>query len=156
MHCHEIYWHIRCNKVFSGILPQHKLRDMAMVLGKSINSVKNKLKQLEELGLARKEKTCWMVTSQDLVAASAGKKRNRKLDVTGFFGNASRMTTYYYAALVSKGAMRAMARQRKEKRSKSATATPLAAKLTARDCGRSEQTVHRQRAAAKKARHDRL
>lgn len=150
MHCHEIYYHLRCNKLFSGILPQHKLKEMVGVLGKSLNSVKSKLRQLEELGLARKEKTCWMITSQDLVVASMGKKRNRKLDVTGFFGNASRMTTYYYAMMVSKGAARSMRRQRKEKRSNPATAAPLAARLTAEDCGRSEQTVHRQRAMAKK------
>jgi predicted transcriptional regulator len=122
---------------------------MVKILGKSLQSVKNKLRQLEEMGLVEKRKTCWMVTSQDMVVALAGKKRNRKLDVAGFFGNASRMTTYAYATIVSKGAMRAMARQRKGKRSKTATAIPLAAKLTAKDCGRSEQTVHKQRARAK-------
>jgi hypothetical protein len=150
MHCHEIYWHLRCNKSFSGILPEHKLKEMAKILGKSLQSVKNKLRQLEALGLVEKRKTCWMVTSQDLVVALTGKKRNRKLDVTGFFGNASRMTTYAYAAIVSRGAIRARVRQRKGNRSKTATAIPLAASLTAKDCGRSEQTIHKQRARAKR------
>ena len=150
MHCHEIYWHLRCNKAFSGILPEHKLKEMAKTLNKSLNSVKSKLKQLQELGLVEKRKTCWMVTSQDMVVAMSGRKRNRKLNAAGFFGNASRMTTLAYAALVSKGAMRSRVRQRKENRSKVATAMPLAAKLTAKDCGRSEQTVHKQRARAKK------
>ncbi len=103
MHCHEIYWHLRCNKVFSGILPEHKLKEMAKNLGKSLQSVKNKLRQLEEMGLVEKRKTCWMATSQDMAVAMSGRKRNRKLNAAGFFGNASRMTTLAYAALVSKG-----------------------------------------------------
>lgn len=150
IHCHEIYWHLRCNKNFSGILPLHKVRLMAQNLGKSVNSVRNKLKQMEEMGLVERRKTCWMAVSQDEVVASAGKKRNRKLDVTEFFGNAPAIRTLAYAALVSKGAMRARVRQRKGNRSKVATAMPLAAKLTARDCGRSEQTVHKQRSKARK------
>lgn len=149
-YCHEIYWHLRCNKQFSGILPLHKVNLMANVLGKSVNSVRNKLKQLEEIGLVERHKTCWMATSQDEVVASVGKKRNRKLDVTEFFGDAPAMRTIAYAALVSNGAMRARVRQRKGNRSKVATAMPLAAKLTAKDCGRSEQTVHKQRSRAKK------
>ena len=150
MHCHEIYWHLRCNKAFSGILPEHKLKEMAKVLGKSLQSVRNKLRQLQDMGLAEKRKTCWMVTSQDMVVALAGRKRNRKLDVTGLLGNTSAMTTLAYAAYVSKGAMRARARQRKGKRGNTATAVPMAARLTAKDCKRSEQTVHKQRARAKR------
>lgn len=151
MHCHEIYWHLRCNKLFSGILPEHKLPEMAKILGKSLASVKRKLYQLQSLGLAEKKKTCWMATSQDMVVALAGRTRNRKMDVTGFFGNVSQMTTFGYGTLVSRQAIKnARKNRRKEKHGKASTGTPLAASLTAKDSNRSNQTIHKQRSKAKK------
>lgn len=149
-HCHEIYWHIRSNKLFSGILPIHKIPLMAKILGKSKGSVERKLRQLQSVGVVEKKKTCWMLVGQDKITASAGRKRNRRMDVSGFLGNPSAIKTFGYATLISREGMKAARRQRrKEKFGKSSTGAPVAAIITARDTGRSERTIYRQRSMAK-------
>lgn len=150
MHCHETYFLLRSDKDFSGNLPEHKIPLMAEKLGKSIASVKRKLAQLQEMGIVEKMDTCWMLTGQDKIVALAGRTRNRKMDVTAHFGNVSNMTTFGYGALVSRQAIQSKRKRRKEKNGNPSTAIPLAASLTAKAANRSGQTIHKQRAKAKK------
>jgi len=150
MACHETYLHIQQNKAFSGILPEYKIPLLAKAIGKSVLSVKRKLNQLQELGLIKHKKTCWMLVCSDFVTATQGRTRKHRVNVTDFVGNASRMTTFAYASFIS-GQVRNSQRKQRKVSNNPSTVIPLAASITAVKLNKSDQTIHKQRSRAKKA-----
>lgn len=148
MACHEVYITIRQGNGYSGMLPVHKIQQLAKNLGKSPQTVRKQLRKLESKGLIEKRKTIWFTISDALLTARSGRTKIKKVEVTKAYGNRSSMTTAHYDMQVAEQGEKIL-RGKRNGNEDFSKCVEMSISFNAKRIGKSERTVGEQRRRAK-------